>query len=171
MHHIYEEFLHFTNTTMSETNPALTIVRIFDAPKEQIWDAWSNPTQLMKWWGPAGFTSPSCTMDFRVGGKYHFCMRSPEGKDFWVTGTYEEIIPMEKLVYTDSFAYAEGNVVSGSYYGMEGMPLTFHAHVTFEDMDGKTKMTLVHEGVPENIWAETRDSWGSTFDKLAESVK
>lgn len=49
-------------------------------------------------------TSPAATIDSRVGGKYHFCMRSPEGQDFWSTGVYQEITPMDRTIYTDSFS-------------------------------------------------------------------
>ncbi len=70
---------------------SLVITRIFDAPRERVWRAWSEPEQMMKWWGPKEFTSPACKMDFRVGGKYLFCMRAPDGKDYWITGVYKEI--------------------------------------------------------------------------------
>ncbi len=66
----------------------------------------------MRWWGPKGFTSPACRIDLRVGGKYLFCTRSPDGRDFWSTGVYREILEPERIVCTDSFADEEGNVVS-----------------------------------------------------------
>jgi|SRR5215813_1139172 len=61
----------------------LVIRRIFDAPRELVWKAWTEPERMMQWWGPKNFTSPACKIDFRVGGKYLFCMRSPEGQEFW----------------------------------------------------------------------------------------
>lgn len=72
---------------------ALVIRRILDAPREAVWKAWTDPDRLMRWWGPEGFTSPACRIDLRVGGKYLFCMRSPEGKDYWSTGVYRDIVP------------------------------------------------------------------------------
>src|SRR5436309_6181260 len=97
----------------------LTIVRVFDAPREAVWKAWTDPERAKRWWGPKGFTAPFIEIDFRVGGKYLFCMRSPDGKDYWSTGTYREIVPMKKFVATDSFADAKGKVVPASYYGMD----------------------------------------------------
>src|SRR5512139_1991411 len=90
----------------------LVIERIFNAPRELVWKAWTDPEMLVRWWGPKNFTAPACLLDFRVGGKYLYCMRSPEGKDYWSTGTFTEIIPFEKIVQTDSFADEHGSVVS-----------------------------------------------------------
>jgi uncharacterized protein YndB with AHSA1/START domain len=151
----------------------LTLTRVFDAPRERVWQAWTDPEQAMRWWGPTGFTSPVCRIDLRVGGAYLFCMRSPEGQDFWSTGFYREIIPPERLVCTDSFADEKGNVVPASHYGMEGdFPLELQVTVTFEEHDGKTVMTLRHAGFPageiRNLAAE---GWNGSFDKLAEAVR
>ena len=77
---------------MADQN-AITITREFDAPREKVWRAWTDPDRLMKWWGPKGFTSPFCKIDLRVGGKYLYDMRSSEGRDYWSTGTYREIVP------------------------------------------------------------------------------
>lgn len=130
----------------------LVITRIFDAPRELVWRAWTDPTHVVKWWGPKNFTAPVAKIDLRVGGKYLNCKRSPEGQDYWSTGTYREIVPPERLVCTDSFADAEGNVVSASHYGMgEDFPLEMLVTITFEEVDGKTKMTLKHVGLPESI--------------------
>ncbi|HUI73255.1 MAG TPA: SRPBCC domain-containing protein, partial [Spirochaetia bacterium] len=70
----------------------LVITRIFDAPRELVWKAWTDPRFVMQWWGPKGFTSPSCKIDLRVGGRYLFCMRAPDGQEFWSGGEYVEII-------------------------------------------------------------------------------
>src|SRR5512134_2988905 len=80
----------------------LVITRVFDAPRELVWKAWSEPEHFKRWWGPKGFTCPVCQIDFRVGGKFLGCMRSPEGQDFWSTGVYKEIVPLERIVSTDS---------------------------------------------------------------------
>jgi uncharacterized protein YndB with AHSA1/START domain len=152
--------------------PELVITRIFDAPRELVWQAWTDPTQIVKWWGPKNFTAPVAKIDLRVGGEYHTCMRSPEGQDYWTTGIYREIVPPERLVCTDSFADAEGNVVPGSYYGMgEDFPLEMLVTITFEDVAGKTKMTLKHVGLPESMSDMTGTGWNESFDKLADSLK
>lgn len=162
-----------SNARNNDATRELVITRVFDAPRELVWKAWTDPEHVVRWWGPKNYTSPVCKIDFRVGGKYLFCMRSPEGKDFWSTGTYKEIIPPEKIVVTDSFADSEGNVVPATEYGMPEMPLELQVTVTFEDLsDGKTKMTLRHVGFPEGEMSEMAGAgWNESFDKLAESLK
>jgi uncharacterized protein YndB with AHSA1/START domain len=89
------------------TESELVITRVFDAPRELVFKMWTEPKRCKKWWGPKVFTSPVVKIDLRVGGRYLNCMRSPEGKDYWSTGIYREIIPMKRLVMTDSFADAK----------------------------------------------------------------
>ena len=149
------------------------ITRLFDAPRELVWQAWTDPKHFMLWWGPKDYICPFCEMDLRVGGKYLNCMRSPEGKEYWGTGVFREILPMERLVFTDSFADEQGNVVHATYYGMsDDFPLEMLVTVTIEDQDGKTKMTLRHTGLPAGPESEgTHEGWSESFDKLAESLK
>jgi uncharacterized protein YndB with AHSA1/START domain len=148
----------------------VTITRVFEVPRERVWAAWTEPRLLMRWWGPKGFTSPVCRVDLRVGGSYLFCMRSPEGQDVWSTGIYAEVVRPERLVCTDSFADADGNVVPASHYGMQGdFPMEMEVTVTFEARDGTTLMTLRHEGFPPGPLVDlTKAGWGESFDKLAE---
>ena len=151
----------------------LTITRVFDAPREAVWKAWTDPEWAMRWWGPEHFTAPVCRIDLRVGGAYLFCMRSPEGQDFWSTGIYREIVPFERLVCSDSFADEKGNVVPASHYGMEGdFPLELQVTVTLEDQGGKTVMTLRHAGMPPGEMSDSAAAgWNGSFDKLAEVVR
>ena len=151
----------------------LTITRVFDAPRERVWGAWTEPEQVMRWWGPEGFTSPASRIDLRVGGAYLFCMQSPEGQDLWSTGTYREIVPLERIVCTDSFADEKGNVVPASDYGIEDdFPLELQVTVTFKGRNGKTVMNLRHAGFPPGPVAEmTATGWNESFDKLAEAVR
>src|SRR6266511_1379450 len=133
--------------TNIESKP-LVIERIFDAPRELVWKAWTEPERVKQWWGPRDFSCPVAEIDFRVGGRSFNCMRGPDGKDIWSIGTYKEIVPLERFVVTDSFADENGNVVPSSHYGMPDMPLEMLITVTFEDIGGKTKMTMKHEGLP-----------------------
>jgi uncharacterized protein YndB with AHSA1/START domain len=148
----------------------LVITRIFDAPRERVWKSWTDPVHAMRWWGPKDFTAPFAKIDLRIGGRYLNCMRSPDGKEYWSTGEYREIVPPERLVMTDSFADDKGNIVPASYYGMPGeWPLELLVAVTFEDLDGETKMVLRHDGIPAGkMLEETRTGWNQSFDKLAE---
>lgn len=159
------------NTSAKAAERELVITRIFDAPRELVWKAWTDPEHLMRWWGPKDFTSPVCKIDLRVGGKYLYCMRSKEGQEFWSTGTYKEIVPLERIVCTDSFADEKGNVVPASHYGMPGddWPLELKVTIQFEDLGGKTKMTLTHVGIPAGQMKEmTGVGWNESFAKLAE---
>ncbi|KAF5075772.1 Activator of Hsp90 ATPase -like protein [anaerobic digester metagenome] len=71
----------------------LLVERVFDAPRELVWKAWTEPGYLKRWWGPKGFTAPAIEIDLRVGGRYLYGMRSPEGQDFWSTGEFREGCP------------------------------------------------------------------------------
>ena len=162
-----------TNETKGKAKAGeLVIARTFDAPRERVWKAWTDPEQAKRWWGPTGFTAPFIKIDFRVGGKYLFCMRSPDGKDYWSTGTYREIVPKQKFVATDSFADAKGNIVPASHYGMPAeIPLELVVTVTFEDLGGKTRMTLRHAGFPVGPHRDMAgQGWSESFEKLAASL-
>ncbi len=160
-----------TSSAKTKANPQdLVITRIFDAPRELVWQAWTEPEPVKRWWGPRNFTSPVVKIDLRVGGKYLNCMRSPEGKDYWSTGTYKEIVPAERLVVTDSFSDEKGNIVPASYYGMSGdFPLETAVAVTFETFDGRqTRLTLRYPGIPTENLADAESGWQQSFDKLAD---
>ena len=150
----------------------IVITRVFDAPVDRVWKAWTKPEEVKRWWGPKTFHSPVCEIDLRVGGKYLSCMRSSDGKDFWSTGVYREIVPQERIVVTDSFADPKGNVVPATYYGMSpDTPLETLLTVTFEDLGGKTKLTLRHAGLPAGRESELAgQGWNETLDKLAAAL-
>ncbi len=156
--------------TETSTANELVITRVFDAPRGRVFEAWTDPDQVVHWWGPASFTAPFARSDFRVGGKYLYCMRSQEGKDYWSTGVYREIVRPERIVCTDSFADENGNVVPASYYDMEGdFPLEMVMDVTFEDHDGKTRLILRHIGMPAGEMQEMAgQGWNESLDKLAD---
>jgi uncharacterized protein YndB with AHSA1/START domain len=160
-------------TAEQSAEQEIVITRVFDAPRELVWKAWTEPERVKKWWGPTAFTAPVIKINLRVGGTYLYCMRSPEGQDFWSTGVFREIVPTERLVFTDSFSDAQGNIVPASQYGMtRDWPSELLITVIFEEVDGKTKMTMRQAGIPEG---EMRDmtiaGWNGSFDKLAESLK
>lgn len=164
-----------TEPTSNATETAegeIVITRVFDAPRELVWKAWTDPERLMRWWGPKNYTSPAAKIDLRVGGTYLFCMRTPEGQDTWSGGTYREIVPMERIVATDHFADERGNNIPASTYGLEGdWPDELLVTVTFEDLDGKTKLTLRHAGIPAGeMPGMTAEGWNQSLDKLAASL-
>ena len=156
---------------MSESNnsqDACVVERIFDAPVNVIWQMWTEPEHFKNWYGPRGFTVPVAEMDVRIGGKHLFGMASPDGTmKMWSTGEYTQIVPNERLVYTDSMCDEHGNVVSPSEMGMpEGYPETTEVTVLLEDLGGRTKMTLTHAGVPANA----SGGWAQAFEKMAEHI-
>ena len=141
------------------------------APRPLVFDACTQPELLAEWWGPKDFTAPTVEIDLKEGGKFLNCMRSPDGQEFWSTGVYREIVPMEKLVVTDSFADEQGNVVPGAHYGMPDVPLETEVTVTFEDQDGKTKLTVRHAGMPVGEHGSQAEAgWNESLDKLAASL-
>lgn len=158
-----------SSATESEARDLL-IIRVFEAPRGRVWKAWTDPESMMGWWGPKGFTCPVCRIDLRVGGAYLNCMRSPEGQDYWSTGVFREIVPTERLVYTDSFADEKGDVVPATHYGMSAdFPLEMLVTVTFEEQGGKTRLALRHAGLPPGKdLDDCRAGWNESFDKLAD---
>ncbi|HZU03637.1 MAG TPA: SRPBCC domain-containing protein, partial [Ktedonobacteraceae bacterium] len=80
------------------------VERQFNAPRTLMFQVFTQPEHLKRWWAPPPYTLPVCTIDLRPGGIWHYCMRSPEGQDQWARSVYQEIVPPEKLVYTTTFA-------------------------------------------------------------------
>ncbi|MES2379590.1 MAG: SRPBCC domain-containing protein [Bacteroidota bacterium] len=154
-----------------ENKKTITIERTFNSPLAAVWKAWSEPESLKKWFSPEEYTAPNSTINFTVGGKYFNSMQAPDGKVTWSTGTYKEIVPLKKIVYSDSFADAQGNIVPASYYGMPGdWDLELRVTVEFEEWDGKTKMKLQHEGLPIEVADDCKQGWNSCFDKLERAL-
>ena len=159
-----------SNAVTSANEREIVITRVFDAPRELVWKAWTEPERIMRWFGPKGFTTPVCKVDLRPGGVMHFCMRSPDGKDYWNGGVFREVVPPSRLVYTDYFADENGNPVSPAQYGMSpDFPAENLITVTFEEFDGKTKLTL-HHTIPASVaeQAGAQQGWNETLDKFAE---
>lgn len=138
---------------------ALDITRLFDAPRDLVFEVWTNPDHYPKWWGPTGFTAVSCTINLTEGGTWRTCMRDgATGAEYWARGVYHEIRRPERLVF--SFAWEEP----------EGTP----GHDTlvtidFADRDGKTEMVF-HQEIFETVASRDshRGGWQETFNDLAD---
>jgi uncharacterized protein YndB with AHSA1/START domain len=151
----------------------MVVTRVFDAPRELVWKAWTDAKYVMQWWGPKGFTSPFCKMDFRVGGKFLCCMRTPDGQDYWNGGEYYEIVLHEKIVFSLYFADSNGNKVEPVHYGVEHEVIdNAHDVVTFEDFgNGQTKLTYIgNESMEDAKNSGQVEGWKQTLDKFAEVV-
>ena len=118
------------NSNLEERS--LTMERVFDAPRELVFRAYTEPEILKHWWGPQGWTLPVCNVDLREGGRWHYCMKGPGGEESWGLATYQEISPPERIVYRDAFSDAEGNVNAD----LPEMIIT----VEFIDEGGKTRL-------------------------------
>jgi uncharacterized protein YndB with AHSA1/START domain len=156
-----------------QTDPQeLMITRLLAAAPEAVWKAWTEPDRIQRWWGPKAFTAPSIELDFREGGKYLYCMRSPDGKDYWSTGVFREIVPGQRIVVTDSFADEAGRVVPATHYGMgPSFPLEMQITATFEAEGSGTRLTLRHAGLPAGPDREgATQGWNESLDKLAASL-
>ncbi len=153
----------------NEAKKEFTIVRVLDAPRELVWKAWTDPKLLAEWWGPEGVTNPICEFDAVPNGAVHIVMEAGEkmgdfkGTRWPMTGTVKEIDELNKIVYS-----------SINMTDQAGKP-TFETlnTVTFEEVDGKTKMTFYAEVIvladsPETQYAfgGMRAGWNSSLDKL-----
>lgn len=118
---------------LSASEREFVMERVFDAPRELVFKAFSECKHLAHWWGPKGWTLPVCEIDFRPGGVWLYCMGGPDGEQSCGKAVYQEIIAPERIVYTDAFADADGNV-------LEGMPEMLIT-VEFAEHEGKTKLT------------------------------
>jgi uncharacterized protein YndB with AHSA1/START domain len=160
------------NTATDLAERDLVVTRVFDAPREVVFRAWTEPEHLKRWWGPKGFTTPVCKIDFRPGGAFHYCMRSPEGQEYWGLGVYREIVAPERIVYTDAFADAEGNPVAPERYGISSShPQETLVTVTFAEHEGKTRLT-VRQSILESVVERegTRQGWLEMLARLAEDL-
>jgi uncharacterized protein YndB with AHSA1/START domain len=138
----------------------LTITRVFDAPRELVFKAWTDAKHLAQWWGPKGFTNPVCDMDARVGGLLRMHMRAPDGTVYPMKGEIRELVAPERLVFSNIAVDVAGRHL------LEGLTT-----VTFIDEGGKTKMTLHTEAVAvvEDAAAYLQGmeaGWTQSIDKL-----
>ncbi len=144
----------------------LTLSRVFDAPRQQVWKAWTDPKLLAQWWGPQGFTNPVCEVDARPGGVILIHM-SGFGMLAPMAGIFKEVVEPERLVFTNN-AYFEVPPVTPVIEGI--------TTVTFTEVGGKTKVT-VHNGVLRAAPSATQalagmePGWTQTLDKLADFLK
>lgn len=147
-----------TTTTRRELN----IIRVFNAPRELVWRAWTDPARVMRWMGPRDYPAVSYEQDFREGGSWRGCLRGADGVDLWQGGIYKEISEPARLVFT--FAWD----------GDDGQPDHQRGHqtvvtVNFIEKNGKTEMRF-HQAVFNTAEQMTghHGGWSSTFDRLED---
>lgn len=141
-----------------------TYERVFNAPRALVFAMFGEAQHLQHWWGPTGWTLPVCDIDFRPGGVWLYCMRGPDGTEGWGRAVYQEIVPPERIVYQDSFADAEGNV-------LEGMPQMV-IRIEFHDLgSGKTRVRTSTEfasvaDLQQTLEMGMVEGLGQTWDRL-----
>src|SRR4051812_23991288 len=131
-------------------NIDFVISRTFDAPRDLVWKAFTEPALMKQWWGPKGFTVIASNMDLRPGGTYHYGMRAPDGSAMWGKFVYQEISPPERMVLINSFSDEAGGITRHPMAST--WPLEMLSTFTFEDVGGKTKFTV--RWSPHNATAE-----------------
>jgi len=155
----------------TSTQEGLRIERVFDAPRDLVWKMWTNPDHFKRWMGPRNFTTPHCTIDLRPGGRVHFAMRDPDGKDYWSLWVIEEMTEPERILYIDSFSNEMGEVIDPAEYGMQGWPRESRLQVTFEDLGSKTKVITTSD-IPAALAKSSgaEQGWNESLDKLEEAL-
>jgi uncharacterized protein YndB with AHSA1/START domain len=144
----------------------VSIIRIFDVPRDLVFQAWVDPQHLAEWWGPNGFTNPVCKIDPRPNGKIRIDMTGPDGTVYPMGGRFHEVVRPQRLVFTaTSFEDEKGNA-----------KLETHNTITFEDYKGKTKLTL--RAIVIKFTEDIKPAldgmeigWVQTLDRLEELVK
>jgi uncharacterized protein YndB with AHSA1/START domain len=160
---------------MTDDNaPGNTVVieRTFDAPRELVWQMWTDPEHFRAWYGPDGVEVPVARMEVRVGGARLVGMtRDMNGQamQMWFTGEYREVVENARLVYTESMSDEHGTVLSAAESGMpEGHPTTTEVTVELEDLGDGTRLVLTHAGIPQDSPGAV--GWNMALDKLATRV-
>jgi len=159
-----------TDGTSASTRRELTITRVFDAPRALVFKAWTEPARLVTWFGPRGFTTHSCTMDLRVGGRWRLCMRRADGVEHWLRGVYREVIVPERLVSTWQWERGRTDFTDWLPGGIPEHETVLT--VTFADEPGGRTMLTLHQARFESDEASAshHDGWSDALDRLAEHV-
>jgi len=149
------------------------ISRVFDAPRDKVWKAWTEVERLKQWFSPKGFTVIAAKMDLRPGGTYHYGMRTPDGQEMWGKWTFREIKAPERLVLVNSFSDAAGGITRHPM--APTWPREMLSTSTFTEKDGKTTLTLEwlpFNATPEEIAtfeagrAGMTQGWSGTFEQF-----
>lgn len=137
--------------------PELTITRVFDAPRELVYAAWTDPDHLASWLGPEGFTTSAVTLDPRPGGRWRACIHSPEAGERWMHGVYRELSVPDRLEFTFTWDHSDFETL---------------VRIGFADLDGKTEMTFTQTGFPDVAERDSHhEGWASCFEDLTRFIR
>src|ERR1700760_523744 len=160
---------------MSATNPTpnpphsgphhrFAISRMFDAPRELVFAAWSDPNHLRRWWGPKGCSLGFCNMDFRPGGQLLYSLQMPNGQEMWGKFVYREILAPDRLVFVNSFSDAQGNLTRAPFSAK--WPLEVLMTLNLSQQFNLTRLNLM--GEPVHPTAEESELFESMVPSLHE---
>jgi uncharacterized protein YndB with AHSA1/START domain len=137
----------------------LTLTRLYNAPRERVWKAWTDPEQLAQWWGPDGFTTPRCELDVRPAGMLRIDMRAPDGNVLPLTGVYREVVAPERLVFLCSAVDGNGQLI-----------FEVLNTISFAKQGGKTKLTVQTQVLRKTPGADEGqvEGWTQTLVRLEE---
>jgi uncharacterized protein YndB with AHSA1/START domain len=143
----------------------LTLTRVIAAPRDSVFAAWVQASQLAQWWGPRGFTNPVCDLDARPGGELRIVMRAPDGTEYPMRGTFREIAAPARLVFSNAALGGNDTVL------IDGLTT-----VTFADQGSRTALIVETGAVARTdaaaaMIAGMEEGWSQTLDRLAEYVE
>jgi uncharacterized protein YndB with AHSA1/START domain len=145
------------NVTMP-TDREIVLTRTFDAPRRLVFDAFTKPLLLKRWFGPRGWSLVVCEVDLRVGSGFRFVLRGPDGRDMGMSGVYREIVPPERSVHTESFDDYPGESVVTAVWVEEGDKTTLTAAVLYASQE--VRDAVIKSGMEHGA--------AESYDRLAE---
>jgi uncharacterized protein YndB with AHSA1/START domain len=163
---------------MDSRNPEFVISRVFDAPKNVVYKAWTDSSDLKQWWGPKGTKVTECTLDLKPNGTLHYCLKPMFGPEMWGKFVFKEILPQEKLTFINCFSDKNGGITRHPYAA--NWPLELMSVVSFTEESGKTKLSVTWTPINSNdqelkAFEEGQSSmqqgWTGTLDQLTEFLK
>jgi uncharacterized protein YndB with AHSA1/START domain len=162
------------NPTPSTAHRDLVVTRVFDAPVERAWRAWTEPELVMRWWGPQGFASPLARMDVREGGTSLVGMRSPQGQDLYNTWAYTKIVPVQRIEFVQNFSDKDGKRVEPAQIGLPpDIPQDVRNLVELKAVgDNKTELRVTEFGYASDQALElSKMGLEQCLDKMADILK
>jgi uncharacterized protein YndB with AHSA1/START domain len=152
------------NTSGPQGEP-FVITRVFDAPRDRVFQAFAEAERLALWWGPVGCKIEVKKLEFRAGGIFHYCMKWQQG-DMWGRFIYREIVAPERIVFINSFSDPQGEITRAPFPGRQQWPLEVLNTLTLVEEGGKTRLTL--SGAPINATAEELAMFREGFDSMRQ---
>lgn len=150
-------------TSVAWEGGGLVLTRVFAAPRELVFRAWTDAEHFAAWFGPRGATLPFCRLDARPGGTLHYQHRFPDYPDVWVAGTYTQVAPPERVAFSVWFSDESGGRVE-----RPGFPGEMSMTVDFAEHPRGTLVTIHQTGL-EKDQGEIQ-GWKESLDRLAERL-